>query len=293
MNFRPLLCLLFTILAMAQSADVGLKITIRDSTIGGLTTQETQYIQGDRRRNESRTAFGSNYGPRLALITRCDKGQNFELNLDDKEYISTPIPKVRSAAEWKALADKSPASTAPRTPTILIEITTVDTGERKNLFGFEARHVITTERHTRLYGAKDVEQESVKDGWFADVPTSLSCYPSSRGAVTFATARSMNEPVDVPSLKFVGTPEAGFALSTTTTSRIPFNAPDGSKRETTSTSEREVTELFSGPLDAQLFEVPSGFTKVDRLRRNPSVPLSTRAQEYWNSLKQRISRMFS
>jgi hypothetical protein len=292
-NFRRLLCLLITIPAMAQSANVGLKITIRDLTNGRQTMQETQYVQGDRRREEHRIAFGSNYGPSLALITRCDMGQNFDLNLEDKQYVSTPIPKVRSAAEWQALAAKYSASAGPRTPTILIEITTVDTGERKNLFGYEARHVIATEKHTRLNGAKDVEQESVKDGWFADLPTSLSCYPKSRGAVSFATARSKNEPVDVPSLKLVGSPEAGFALSMTTTSHFPYSLPDGSKRETTSTSQQEVTELFSGPLDAQLFEVPRGFTKVDHLRRDPPVPLLVRAQEYWNSLKQKISRLFS
>jgi hypothetical protein len=292
-NLRPLLCLLMTIPTMAQSTNVGLKIEIRNSTNGRQTMEETQYLQSDRRREEHRIAFGSSYGPSLAFITRCDMGQNFELNLEDKQYVSTPIPKVRTASEWQALAAKYPASAAPRTPTLLIEIITVDTGERKNLFGFEARHVIITEKHTRLDGARDVEQESVKDGWFADLPTSLSCYPKSRGAVSFATAGSMNEPVDVPSVKLVGTPEAGFTLSMTTTSHSPNTLTDGSKRETTSTSHQEVTELFSGPLDPQLFEVPRGFTKVDHLRRDPPVPFSIRAQEYWNSLKQKIFRLFS
>jgi hypothetical protein len=220
-------------------------------------------------------------------------GQNFEVNLEDKQYVSTPIPKILSPTEIRALAAKRSVSAAPRTPTILIEITTVDTGERKNLFGYEARHVITTEKHTLLNGAKDVDQEDVKDGWFADLPTSLSCYPRSRGAVTFATVRSVNDPADVPSVKLVGTPDTGFVLSMTTTSHSTYKLPDGSKGETTSISQREVTELFSGSLDPQLFEVPSAFTKVDRLRSEPPVPLSIRAQEYWNSLIRRISRLFS
>jgi hypothetical protein len=278
---------------MAQTTNVGLKITVRDSTNGGQTRQETQYVDADRRRDEHRNFVGSTYGPPLAFITRCDMGQNFDLNLEDKQYASSPIPKFPSAAESQALAAKHSASTALRTPTILIEITTVDTGERKNLFGYEARHVITTEKHTRLSGSKDDDQESVRDGWYADLPTSLWCYPKSRGAVAFVTARNRNEPVDVPSLKLVGTPESGFALSMTTTSHFTYEFPDGSKHETTSTSLQEVTELISGPLDPQLFEVPRGFTKVDQLRSNPTVPLSIRAQEYWNSIKQKISHLFS
>jgi hypothetical protein len=292
-NVRALLCLLIIAPTMAQTANVGLKITIRDSTAGRQTMQETQYVQGDRRRDEHRITFGSNYGPPLAFITRCDMGQNLELNLEDKQYVSTPIPKILTPTELQSLAAKHSVSAAPRTPTVLIEITTVDTGERKNLFGYEARHVITTEKRTRLNGAKDDDQEDVKDGWFADLPTSLSCYPRSRRAVTFATIRSMNEPVDVPSLKLVGTPDTGFALSMTTTSHSNYKLPDGSKGETTSISQQEVTELFSGSLDPQLFEAPAGFTKVDRLRRDPPVPLSIRAQEYWNSLLRRISRLFS
>ena len=293
MNFCTLLCLVLAASTMAQTTNVGLKFTIRYSTNGGQTGQQTQYVEVDRRRDEHRNFVGANYGPPLAFITRCDMGQNFELNLEDKQYVSNPIPKFPSAAEREALAAKHSASAAQRTPTILVEITTVDTGERKNLFGYEARHVITTEKHTRLSGPKDDDQESVRDGWYADLPTSLSCYPKSRGGVAFLTARNMSEPVDVPSLKVVGTPEAGFALSVTTTSHFTYKLPNGSKHDGTSISQREVTDLVSGPLDPQLFEVPRGFMEVDQLRSNPTVPFSIRAQEYWNSLKQKISHLFS
>ena len=67
--------------------------------------------------------------------------------------------------------------------------------------------------------------------------------------------------------------------------------PDGARHELSSTSERDVTELYSGPLDPQLFEVPKGFTQVAQIRRNPPIPLSLRAQEYWNSFKQKIAHL--
>lgn len=280
MNFLALLFLLLAAPALASPADVGLKITtVRYSSMGAPPSQETQYIASDRRRSEYRNASGSNYGPPLALLSRCDMGQNLELNLEDKQYVSVPLPHFPSEQ---------------RTPTILVEITTVDTGERKKLFGYDARHVITTRKHTRLNGSKDIEQMSTTDGWYTDLPTALSCESKPRGGVGFVTIGTLNNvPTEVPSWKLVGKPESGFALSTTTTTHDTYVLPDGSKRDSSSTFEVKVTELYSGPLNPELFEVPSGFTKVDRIQRNPSVPFSIRMQEYWNTLRLRISRVFN
>jgi hypothetical protein len=293
-NFRTLFCVLVSIPMMAQSAEVGLKITVRHTWDGGPSSEGTQYIQFDRSRNEFRNSSGRNYGPPLVSLTRCDMGQIFELNLEDKQFVSAPIPKFTTEAEQQALAVKYSASAPQRTPTVLVEVTTVDTGERKKMFGYEARHVITTRKHTRLNQAKDVILESVTDGWYTDLPTALSCYPRPKaGGIGFVTMETKSTPADVPTVKLVGKPESGFPLSTITTSHDIYVLPDGSKRETNSKLAQQVTGLYSGPLDPQLFEVPRGFARVAQLRRNPSVPLSTRTQEYWNSLKQRISHMFS
>lgn len=254
MKIHFVLCLLLALPAMAQPAGVGLKITIRDSTFG-LTNQTTEYIQGDRRRSEYRNSSGSNFGPPIASIKRCDLGQMFELNLDDKQYESGLTPKFPSEAERKVTAAKYAASPKAE-PTILVEGTTVDTGERKKIFGYDARHVITTTKHTRLNQARDVEQESADDGWYTDLSTALSCESWPKGGMAFLSAGTMGKPVDVPSFKLIGKPEYGFALLLKTTTRNAFVLPDGSRHDATSTSERDVTELYSGPLDPQLFEVP-------------------------------------
>jgi hypothetical protein len=293
-NVRALLFFLLAAPAVATPADVGLKITVRSSSMGLPPSQDTRYIASDRRRNEYRNASGSNYGPLLALLSRCDLGQNFELNLEDKQYVSSPLPHFPTEAERQVLAAKYSATAAQQIPTILVEITTVDTGERKKLFGYDARHVITTRKHTRLNGSKDIEQESVSDGWYTDLPTALSCEPKLRGALGFVTLGTLNNvPTEVPSWKLEGKPESGFALSTTTTTHSTYGLPDGSKKDSSSTFEMQVTELYSGPLSPELFEVPRGFTKVDQIRRNPSVPFSMRMQIYWNTLKLKISRLFS
>jgi hypothetical protein len=296
-NTRALLFVLLAAPAVPTPADVGLKITTRDSWMGLPPSQRTQYIAGDRRRSEFRSSSGANYGPPLAFLSRCDLGQIFELNLEDKQYVYAPFPHsthLPSEAERQAYAAKYAATAAKQTPTILVEITTVDTGERKKVFGYDARHVITTERHTRLNGSKEVEQENVTDGWYTDLSTTLSCEPKTRGSVGFLTMGALNNvPTEVPSWKFVGKPESGFALSKTTKALSTYVLPDGSKGDSTSTSQMQVTELYSGPLNPELFEVPHGFTKVDRIRSEPSVPFSVRVQEYWNMLKMRMSRLFS
>ncbi len=278
---------------MAQSANDGLKITIRSSLGGKLSSQNTQYFQSDRKRMEDRTSSGSNYGPPLAFITRCDTGQMITLNLEDKQYVTHPLPKFPSEEERRAQAAKYSASAEQQKPTVLVEVTTVDTGERKRILDHEARHVITTQKETRLNDARDLIRESVTDGWYTDLPTSLSCEAKPRsGAIGFLTFATKGRPADVPTVKLVGKLVSGFPLYFKTTAHNVNVLPDGSKSESTSSFEQQVTDLYSGPLDSQLFEIPRGFNKVSEIRSNPSIPLSTRIQEYWNYLMLKVSRLF-
>jgi hypothetical protein len=286
---------LLSVPVVATPQGMGIKITTRDSSIGGIISQSTEYFQGDRQRHEYRSSSGSNYGPPLVFLTRCDLGLNFELNLDDEQYVSAPIPKFPWEAEQQALRAKYAASAARQTPTVLVEITTVDTGERKKMFGYEARHVITTRKHTQLGGSRStsIENDSVTDGWYTDLSTTLSCEPHPRGGLAFVTAGALGSAAEVPSFKLVGKPESGFPLDLKRTASFDRDLPNGSKGEAKSTSERQVIELYSGPLDPKLLEIPPGFAKVAEIRRNPPIPLSDRVQMYWNTLKQRISRFFS
>lgn len=129
---------------------------------------------GARRRWDGSTDV--RYGPHLASIVRCDLGQTFELNLDAREYIAAPYPpKPLSKAETEARGLKPLQFVASDKPTLRLETTTLDTGERKEFFGHTARHVITTRRQIPLEGSKSDAQEMVKDGWYIDLDPSISC----------------------------------------------------------------------------------------------------------------------
>src|SRR5258708_7265469 len=136
-------------------------------------SDSTTYIQTDRRREEHRSSAGYGWrrrgrttyrlGPLVALITRCDLKQVFLLNLEDHEYTSSPLRIYANREEWLAEAAASGQVFKQKEPSVLVETETVDTGERKELFGRTARHVITTRRVSPLHGAKP-EQVTVNDG---------------------------------------------------------------------------------------------------------------------------------
>jgi hypothetical protein len=256
MRFSPKLCfvLVFSLLLVWTASDsanqstsqvAGIKMTVRFG-FAEMSGGQTIYLQGDRRRMDFRSSTGGaqradgsrdvRYGPHIASITRCDLGQMFELNLDAREYHAAPYPpKPFTKEQMEALKIKPPSS-LPSKPTLLIETRTVDTGERKEMFGHTARHVVTTLRQTPLEGSKSEAQETVTDGWYIDLDNRISCdwkWREGKGGHAYVRVRLMNDnaPAEMP--KFVdvgvGKPETGFAVESKTTSRSTYALPDGTK----------------------------------------------------------------
>jgi hypothetical protein len=199
-------------------------------------SESIEYLQPDRRRTEHRGSFGYRLrpngrtmfcpAPRTALITRCDLKQTFHFNFDDREYTATPLQALETREEMLARAAASgPPVVAPqREPTVLVETETVDTGERKELFGQTARHVVTTRRIIPLAGAKRGAGTTVTDGWYIDLNTRISCAPSWRSARSghaFLTGHLQGEEGDVPTFKDVGEQERGFVVVNKRTSSEP------------------------------------------------------------------------
>jgi hypothetical protein len=268
------ICLLAIAMPLLQSSEPdGVKITTQSGAAGHVTLTTT-YKLSDRERMEYRNSFGrksgqQTFGPRLARIVRCDLGQSFELNLDTSEYTSAPYPpKPLTPEEMKVrgLDTGMPRQSAP--PTIRVEMNTNDTGERKEIFGRTARHVITTTTQTPLAGSHANPQESVIDGWYIDFDPRLSCDPksaqASHGYAYFGTG-NRKQPMEKPEFVRVGEPETGFPVDSKMTSKSPSSLP----YRTAPSFETRVTQFEKGPLDPALFEIPPGFRHVDRIERNP------------------------
>jgi len=204
------------------------------------TTERTIYLQADRKRVEFQNRFGRKqadgslkaiYGPRLVSITRCDLGRSFELNLDTSEYTVHPYPPQPFTKEQlEARGLQNPIQYISDKPTLRIERTTSDTGERKEIFGRIARHVITTRKQIPLEGSRSRPQEWVTDGWYIDSSLNetsdidlnqrLSCdRQRSKGKSGHSYVRlGGNQPQDRPEFVDIGEPETGFALGSVVTS---------------------------------------------------------------------------
>jgi hypothetical protein len=275
MPFLSLWWLALTIPFLQAPERSGITITAQ-SGMKGNQSQRTTYIQPSRQRMEYRNSFGTRhgtepaYGPRLARIVRCDLGQSFELNLDTQEYTSAPYPPKPLTPEEIKARGLDTRTQQSATPTIRVEIKATDTGERREIFGHTARHVITTTTQTPLAGSHSSPQESVTDGWYIDFDQRLSCDPkrpeSSHGYIySYLSAGNGKHPIEKPEFAAIGEQEMGFPMSSTMTSKSSPSLADG----TVTTFETRVTQFEEGPLDPALFEIPPGFKHVDRIERNP------------------------
>jgi len=217
------ICLLLVVIPLMQaSQETGIKMTIRH-VLAGNSSEQTIYVQGDRKRMEFRNSVGQSRsdgsqqwlsGPRLAAITRCDLGQVFELNLDAAEYVSAPYPpKPLTQAEIEARGLSKLAKSRSGKPTLRIETTTADTGERREFFGHTARHIIITRKQIPLEGSHSEPQETVTDGWYIDLDPQVSCdRRPSKGKRAHSYLVAGNQPAEKPEFVDVGESETGFPV---------------------------------------------------------------------------------
>jgi hypothetical protein len=304
------------VLSLSGHAAPDLTIVARTtSTFAGnsITDETFTYIKSDRKRVERHEQLPQPLGPPgqgayfvivdeppIVRITRCDLDKQFVLSFNTREYISSPLVKPPSQQQIAASNAQRRKEPAP-IPTLLIETDTEDTGERKQMFGYAARHVIVTQKHIPLVETAGLPQENVTDGWYVDVDTSIPCESRSRGVVysilTASSSRAPGEPPEIPVLAFknAGKLETGLALATRQTNRLIEVLPDGSTKpkedalmQTERVPQMEVTELSAEPLDDSLFEIPKNFREVQQFRRTPIVPYWRQAfgyvQYYWMRL---------
>jgi hypothetical protein len=247
--------------------------------------ETTEYIQADRKREDHSGCFGYRLRPtgreiyrptpRTAFITRCDLRKAFHLNFDDREYTAGPIQAFPTREEIRVRTEAVREPPDQTAPTVLVETETVDTAERRELFGRLARHVITTRRVIPLTGSSRGQSQSVTDGWYIDLDTGLSCDPwwwSSESGHAFVSLHKPGDYPDRPTFKDIGEPERGYAVLSRST-------------QGGSVLELEVIHLSTVAMDPALFEVPAHFSLVERIRQDPVPPLVIRFKQAYERLK--------
>ncbi|MGZ4860706.1 MAG: hypothetical protein ACXV8M_14175 [Candidatus Angelobacter sp.] len=284
----PSICLLAPAIAAGQTGGRDLKITTRHS-YSGSAYATTTYYSGENSRTETQIFSGNVKGHRRAQIRKkgAESIQVYDLDLDAHVYASyqTDLRGVVPGAK--------PIALKPSGKTYVINTDVVDTGERKEMFGHIARHLISKEK--RIGGPENCyggNTESEIDGWYIDdevlplpqrpkagVSTHLVGYSAGAGSVQCSDKIEAHR---------TG-PRTGFSLKKTTTLKGETTLPDNSASSYSSVSQTEVVEFVEAPLDSALFEVPADFKKVKEII-DPTQRLQ--ALTYWERFKSELWSFF-
>jgi hypothetical protein len=220
-------------------------------TANAQVTENTTYFKGARQRFEY---------PGLAIITQCDSKRTIELNDKSKRFLVQPLqeaqPDVQSQPAAPATAPGLGAQPSPSAGGLLTYTTTlVDTGERKDMFGREARHIKSTTVKEASANACDKRVAKIEtDAWYVDLPERVAeCESAPAQTPRQAAQTSPASCTDRIETRQNGDAKLGFAvLSTVTTT-------DDKDVTTMST---EVDNLQVTSLDAGLFDVPAGYAEA-------------------------------
>src|SRR5712672_3521605 len=226
------------------------KITIRNTT-SGQTYQSTTMIRGKRERSETSTTGAMNNGN--VSITQCDLRRTIQINDSSRKYLITPMESDSGDTD-RAASSANSSGTTQRGGVVTMTVNTIETGERKELLGFTARHLKRTMTSQTSSDACYQNQMRIEtEGWYINLEYGLNCGESDRPPQTGRPATGGCQ--DRYEFKRTGPSRLGFPLSETTT----MYSVDGRPMFTSS---KEVLELSRQPLEAALFDVPAGYTEV-------------------------------
>jgi hypothetical protein len=240
---------------------------LKQSTgVMGMNTSSTIYVKGMRKRTESSGMMGMPAPP--VTIEQCDLQRTIKINDKKKLYFIEPFAKdneeiideeVKTAPKAKAAAPV--VTTTKKGGTIYLYYNITDTGERKKMYGFTARHVWTTNKMKPSADACTMKDSMIikTDGWYIDLPQ-FNCPVNYKRYSNPAAPGPMQKPECMD--KFVtrrsGKGKLGFPLIETTT--IIMN--DGKKKTSSFETKLETLEFSAAKLDSMLFEIPPGYTQT-------------------------------
>jgi hypothetical protein len=270
------LCLTFILNAsITAQADVRIKLRTTFSHGGGFDS--ILYLKGKRQREEMSHYPSDAKSFSVAYLNFCDLKQFVWLDLQNKRYAlqtgGIPLGVAMAFNEPQVQINQQLVEKArARAKGLLTEVTTVtDTGERREMFGFTARHLKTVtvwEPQPRHCDGPDLKREV--DGWYIDLLYGIDCSPDLSGTITRGYSiegKCFTEYLFKRNYfldhKRHGPSVTGYPLIEETTW---ITGKGGG-----STTRTEVLELSTDELSPGLFEVPSEFAKMEMQRYHPSL----------------------
>lgn len=290
---------IFCLFVVSGAASADTKVKIRQ-TSGGQTYENTSYIKGKRQRSETN-------GGQMVNITQCDLRRNIMIMPATRAYMIQSYDQPSTAAAANT-ATNTPATTQPakKGGVVTSTVTTRDTGERKQMFGYTARHIITTmEMDSSPDACSPTKMKMETDGWYIDAAFALDCDLGANYRPPQTHGGSGCQ--DRYQTRQIGAAKKGYPVY----EKMTMFGPDG--RETFSTI-NEVIEFSQATLDPSLFDIPADYREVqdfasmygtpstsmpsaaadksaDVPSSNPTTPSSTKAVEALPAKKAGVIRI--
>lgn len=258
---------LITVLLLADTATAQ-QYKLRQSTsMAGMKSESTIYVKAMRKRTEGGGYMGMN---NLTTIEQCDLQRNIRINDKKKVYLIDPFSKeadeiageeVEPAVKnTKPIVASSVQSKDKTGGVITLWFNVVDTGERKKMYGFTARHIWTTQRIKPSADACTMKDSMIikTDGWYIDLPQFNCPVQLVPAHVSRPAGADQPQCTDRYVSKRSGRGKLGFPLQETKTMIMGNGSSTTSEFETSI----ETLEFSTAKLDSMLFEIPLGYKQV-------------------------------
>jgi hypothetical protein len=246
---RQLTGVLAVIIGLAACADLAradVKVKSK-STQGSNVSEQTTYIKGQRQRLEMASGV-------MISITQCDLRRSLQIIPQSKTYIVTPFNQAADSAERPSSQPQAKANSPVKGGVVKTTVTTKDTGERKQLFGYTARHIITQiTTESSPDACQPINSKMETDAWYIDAAFGLDCDLNNR--YQNSNRADQRGCLDRYEVKQTGVAAKGYPVWVKTTLFDENGQPSFS-------TVQEVIDFTQAPLDAALFEVPAGYREV-------------------------------
>lgn len=252
---------LIMLLCVSASAVADLKIT-RRAGAGGHTGDSTVYIKGARERTEMQT---------ITTIRQCDLHRTIQLNDRARKYVIVPDSDGEASTPPPAPTTPREPKTTRRGAIVTDTVNITDTGERKQMFGYTARHIKTsTVMDAPAEACNPGHMEMESDGWYIDFAAGGPSCNVDRPTPP-PTRQTRPDCADQVRFRTTGTGRLGFPVMVTTKFKMAGmggQGGDDDDPETAAmmsnmmTSTLEVTEISTVKLDPTLFDIPAGYTQA-------------------------------
>jgi hypothetical protein len=254
-------------LPQVSRADLTVKMKIKEGKSADHFM--TLRFKGRRQRND----FDAR-GEKFAWLFQCDRKQLVGINFTEKRsFVHAMGLTLNASMAFNEAQTRPAARTAKGGGKVTQTVVVTDTGERREMFGFQARHIVTSTTWKAEPACKQTQLRSETDGWYIDLLYGVECSADLSGFWNqpYVAPRSKcDEQFNKNKYEFqseqVGAARFGFPVILTR----KFYEDQGIPM----INYEEVVELSTAELDQALFEVPPDFaqkTIADSRYDRPSV----------------------